>query len=110
MTTRSDSEDRAVIGFIETEASHAFQKLEAPHYPFPLSEIVECLFALLHHRLADPDLDAVGSQILQAFVNYREKNDFLNLPDRLEAFLKFIQRLLKPAAPVKPPGSQATER
>lgn len=98
------------MDFIVGEVRCAFEKPESPQYPFPLSDAIQCLFDVLHHRLGDPDLDAVGTQVLQAFASYRDRNDFLNLPDRLEAFLKFTQRLLKPAIHANPEGAASRER
>lgn len=98
------------MDFVQGEVRSAFEKPESPRYPFPLSDAIQLLFDLLHQQLGDPDLDAVGAQVLQAFASYRDRNDFLNLPDRLEAFLKFTQRILKPAAPPKPAGAASRER
>jgi NACHT domain len=103
-------EERSLMDFIEGEVRRAFEKPESPRYPFPLSDAIQCLFDVLHHRLGDLDLDAVGTQVLQAFASYRDRNDFLNLPDRLEAFLKFTQRLLKPASPARPADAASRER
>jgi len=104
------SEDLALMEFIESEVRLAFERPESPRFSFPVSEAVQCLFEILHHRLGDADLDAVGNQVLQAFNSYRERNDFLNLPDRLEAFLKFIQRLLKSTGFKKPVGVANRDR
>lgn len=96
--------------FVEREVHCAFAKPEAPRYQFPLSDAIKCLFDLLHCRLGDPDLDGVGAQVLQAFASYRSSNDFLNLPDRVEALLKFIQRLLKPGTIATVSGAAKRER
>jgi len=68
------------------------------------------MFELLYHRLGDPDFDALGFQVLQAFASYRDRGDFLNLPDRLEAFLKFTQRLVKPTPRARPAAAASRER
>jgi small subunit ribosomal protein S1 len=103
-------EDRSLMDFIEGEVRSAFEKPESPRYLFPLSDAVQCLFDVLHHRLGDSELDGVGTQVLQAFASYRDRSDFLNLPDRLEAFLKFTQRLLKPAGPEYLENTASRER
>ena len=102
MANQTDSQVQSLKDFVCAEARRIFDRTESPRYPFPLSDAIDCLFELLQHKLGDPGLDAVGSQILHALASYRDRNDFLNLPDRMEAFLKFIQRLLKSSAAVVP--------
>ena len=110
MPNATPNQDRSQKDFFTAEVRRVFEKPESPRYPFPLSDAVDCLFDILHHSLGDHELDAVGSQILHAIANYRDGNDFLNLPDRLEAFLKFTQRLLKSATPAMPAGTPSRER
>src|ERR1035437_3088663 len=98
------------MDFIEGEVRSAFEKPESPRYLFSLSDAIQCLFDVLHHRLGDSELDGVGTQVLQAFASYRDRSDFLNLPDRLEAFLKFTQRLLKQVPAPRPTGTMTTDR
>lgn len=98
------------MDFIEREVRRTFEQPESPRYSFPLSDAIECLFDILHHRLGDPELDQVGTQVLQAFASYRDRNNFLNLPDRLEAFLKFVRRIIKPGPVVTATGAANRER
>ena len=110
MSIATANDNQTLGSFIETEVRKVFEKSESPRYSFPLSDAIETLFDILNHYLGEAELDAVGHQILQALVSYQKRGDFLYLPDRLEAFLKFIRRLLNSAGPTTPTITQGQER
>ena len=58
---------------------------------------VQLLFRLLAHSLGDPDLDAVGEEILAALDRWFRAGDLVKLADRYEPFCKFLLRVIEPA-------------
>lgn len=78
------------------EVRAVFSESAAPQYPFPVERAVDVLFKLLEHKLGDPELDAVGQQILGGISDGFERFDPVFATPRCEPFAKFLLKLVKP--------------
>ena len=89
-------EEKSVMDSVEDAVAEAFRSPESPSYSFPSSTAVGLLFELCHRRIAEPQFGEAGAQVLHALHAFHQRQDLLNLPDRIEAFLKMVHHLLRP--------------
>ena len=78
------------------EARAAFQSSTDPRYAVSVENCAATLFEVLHHRIGDSDLDAVGPQIISALDAYFAQGELGNLLSYAEAFSKFVLHLADP--------------
>jgi len=81
---------------VANEARNSFRSSQDPHYPTPVEAHAETLFELLHHRIGDEELDAVGSHLLGALSGYFVDRNPQALLAGVEAFSKFLLKLISP--------------
>ena len=58
---------------------------------------VNLLFDLLGHRVGDPNLDGIGSQVLECLKRRCRNREHVKIADRFEPFAKFVLKLAFPA-------------
>ncbi|MSU62858.1 MAG: hypothetical protein EXS31_10750 [Pedosphaera sp.] len=57
---------------------------------------VSLLFELLAHQVGEPDLDAIGDEIVAGIDRWFREDELVKLADRYEPFCKFVLRLIDP--------------
>lgn len=92
----SHEDAKALKEKVLAEVRAVFSESTAPQYPLPLERAVDVLFKLLEHKLGDPELDAVGQQILAGISDGFDRFDPVFAAPRCEPFAKFLLKLTKP--------------
>jgi len=57
---------------------------------------VEVFFALIKHRIGDPNLDGMGAQIIECLARGFRERQHVKIADRFEPFAKFVLKLVFP--------------